>query len=115
MHCIHPPVLDNIQPTDIFNLDEGGFSAAAENRQIACPVGERSTLITGAEHGDKVSAVFIINASGHAADPFYILSGARPVADQLDSQGKLHGVVNGSAFTFAKKSNMTDEVRAATM
>jgi hypothetical protein len=100
-----------VKAHQLFNLDESGFSGGDQGRaQIACPVNQGNCQAIGDKHGDKVTAVLIVNAAGHVCPRFFILPGKRSVSKQVDEHGRLKGTEAKDAFTFSDSGNMTDEV-----
>lgn len=103
--------VDNVTAEQIYNMDEAGlFSNPKAGGTVAAPTGRRECQVTGSEHGTHVSVLFVLCADGRSSEPFFILPGKQKVGKELEADGSLKGVVDGLAYAFAEKGNMTSEV-----
>ena len=103
--------VDDVKPQHISNFDEAGFTCNPDPMgKIAAPVGRKECQSINNEHGVKITGCLVIRADGRCAPPLFILPGKRPVDAQLNPDGTLIGVEQGSLFAFADKGNMTDQV-----
>lgn len=94
-------IKDNVQiipPSNIFNVDESGFTVCHKPHKIVCRKGKKSVgSLTSAERGKTITAVCCVNACGTFIPPMLIFPRARFKPELIDKAPP--GSIGGASKT----------------